>query len=79
MLVSLIRTRDFESEKNCAILFIVFPPTVKQEMQESTAFGAAIAAALADGIEVWKISDLKLSREKFKPQISESGWFSPFN
>lgn len=53
-----------------------FDDLVKQRMQESTAFGAAIAAALADGINVWNINDLKITTEKFVPGISESGWYS---
>ncbi|XP_065226671.1 glycerol kinase-like [Planococcus citri] len=45
---------------------------VKQTMQESTAFGAAVAAAMADGINVWTVSDLKIERENFFPSISEA-------
>lgn len=45
---------------------------VKQTMQESTAFGAAVAAGLAEGINIWTVSDIKIDCENFTPRMPES-------
>lgn len=60
-----------KSQQRYLIMISYF--SVKQTMQESTAFGAAVAAALADGINVWTVSDLKIDCENFSPQMPESG------
>lgn len=43
----------------------------KQETEESTIFGAAIAAGLAEGIQVWDLKTLKMNQNTFHPKLSD--------
>lgn len=61
-----------QNHHHWAYLILMGIFVVKQTMQESTAFGAAVAAAMADGINVWTVSDLKIERKNFFPSISEA-------
>lgn len=47
--------------------------TAKQEMLESTSFGAAIAAGLAEGINLVNLQTIKMNVETFKPRFSAEG------
>lgn len=46
-------------------------------MLESTALGAAMAAGMAEGIDIWKVSEDKVNdnttADTFVPSIPESG------
>ncbi|XKL69305.1 hypothetical protein PGB90_007074 [Kerria lacca] len=45
---------------------------VRQDFLESTAYGAAIAAGMAKGIEVWNLTEIKQDRIVFTPKIMET-------
>ena len=47
--------------------------TAKQEMLESTSFGAAIAAGIAEGVRLFDVQTLKMNTEIFKPRYSDEG------
>ncbi len=42
-------------------------------MLESTAFGAAVAAAIADGVAIWDPQEIIQSQEVFSPNTTEKG------
>lgn len=53
------------------------PPLVRPSMLESTALGAAMAAGMAEGIDIWKLNEDQINdnatADVFVPSISESG------
>jgi Glycerol kinase len=47
--------------------------TVRPQMVETTALGAAMAAGYAEGVKVWDLETVHSTFDTFTPSISDTG------
>jgi len=68
---------QFFDDTNTDKVHVLSFSQVRPSMLESTALGAAMAAGMAEGINIWKMSEDKvndnLTADTFVPSIPESG------